>query len=75
MSVLPRRPFAPKSSADLKLGDLVKFSHPGGKISKGTVQYRGPLPGREEVYLGVELEGGDLGKHDGVFQGTRYFLW
>lgn len=73
-SVLPRRPFAPKSAADLKLGDLVKFSHPGGKISKGTVQYKGPLPGREEVYLGVELEGGDLGKHDGVFQGTRYFL-
>ncbi|XP_077338695.1 uncharacterized protein LOC143983179 [Lithobates pipiens] len=74
LSVLPRRPFAPKSAADLKLGDLVKFSHPGGKISKGTVQYKGPLPGREEVYLGVELEGGDLGKHDGVFQGTRYFL-
>ncbi|XP_040192430.1 uncharacterized protein LOC120926512 isoform X2 [Rana temporaria] len=74
VSVLPRRPFAPKSAADLKLGDLVKFSHQGGKISKGTVQYRGPLPGREEVYLGVELEGGDLGKHDGVFQGTRYFL-
>ncbi|KAM5179588.1 uncharacterized protein ACMZJ9_000309 [Mantella aurantiaca] len=73
-SVLPRRPFAPKSAADLKLGDLVKFSRPGGKISKGTVQYKGLLPGREEMYLGVELEGGDLGKNDGVFQGTRYFL-
>ncbi|XP_072270291.1 CAP-Gly domain-containing linker protein 1-like [Pyxicephalus adspersus] len=73
LSVLPRRPFAPKSAADLKIGDLVKFSRPGGKISKGTVLYKGPLPGREEVYLGVELEG-DLGKHDGVFQGTRYFL-
>ncbi|XP_077155786.1 uncharacterized protein LOC143818325 [Ranitomeya variabilis] len=72
--VLPRRPFAPKSMADLNLGDLVKFSRPGGKISKGTINYKGHLPGREEIYLGVELEGDELGKHDGKFQGTRYFL-
>ncbi|XP_063813211.1 uncharacterized protein LOC135050849 isoform X2 [Pseudophryne corroboree] len=74
LDVLPRRPFAPKSVADLKLGNFVKFSRPGGKISKGTVQYKGHLPGREELYLGVELEGGELGKHDGIFQGVRYFL-
>ncbi|XP_068121380.1 uncharacterized protein [Hyperolius riggenbachi] len=74
VSVLPRRPFAPKSIADLKHGDLVKFIRPGGKISKGTIQYKGHLPGREEAYLGIELEGGEFGKHDGVFQGTRYFL-
>ncbi|XP_040277893.1 uncharacterized protein LOC120993456 [Bufo bufo] len=74
LPVLPRRPFAPKSVADLNLGDLVKFSRPGGKISKGTIQYKGHLPGREEVYLGVELEGDELAKHDGIFQGTRYFL-
>ncbi|XP_075056388.1 uncharacterized protein LOC142141621 [Mixophyes fleayi] len=74
LSMLPRRPFAPKNVGDLKLGDLVKFSRPGGKISKGTIQYKGHLPGRMEVYLGVELEGGELGKHDGIFQGVRYFL-
>ncbi|KAM4045192.1 uncharacterized protein ACNLHF_008992 isoform 2-T2 [Anomaloglossus baeobatrachus] len=73
LHVLPRRPFAPKSLADLNHGDLVKFSRPGGKISKGTIKYKGCLPGREETYLGVELEGDELGKHDGMFQGTQYF--
>ncbi|KAG8587098.1 hypothetical protein GDO81_005569 [Engystomops pustulosus] len=72
--VLPRRPFAPRSVEDLKIGDLVKFSRPGGKISKGSVEYKGQLPGREEIYLGVELEGNEFGKHDGTFQGRRYFL-
>ncbi|KAM7181461.1 uncharacterized protein RBU57_000272 [Macrochelys suwanniensis] len=72
--VLPRRPFAPRSVIDLKVGNLVKFSRPAGKISKGTIKYLGYLLGREEVYLGVELEGRDEGKHDGTFQGTRYYL-
>ncbi|RXM31941.1 Glycerol kinase [Acipenser ruthenus] len=73
--VLPRRPFAPHSIADLKVGSLVKFSWPGGKISKGTVKYLGSLPGRQEIYLGVELEGNEVGKHDGTFEGIRCFLW
>ncbi|KAK1169741.1 hypothetical protein AOXY_G8608 [Acipenser oxyrinchus oxyrinchus] len=72
--VLPRRPFAPHSIADLKVGSLVKFSRPGGKISKGTVKYLGSLPGRQEIYLGVELEGNEVGKHDGTFEGIRCFL-
>ncbi|XP_034778285.1 uncharacterized protein LOC117406803 isoform X1 [Acipenser ruthenus] len=72
--VLPRRPFAPHSIADLKVGSLVKFSWPGGKISKGTVKYLGSLPGRQEIYLGVELEGNEVGKHDGTFEGIRCFL-
>ncbi|XP_042313179.1 uncharacterized protein LOC121925282 isoform X3 [Sceloporus undulatus] len=73
-STLSRRPFAPRSIADLKVGNLVKFSQPAGKISKGTVKYLGPLFGREEDYLGIELEGDQVGRHDGVFRGTRYFL-
>ncbi|KAK1167751.1 hypothetical protein AOXY_G10509 [Acipenser oxyrinchus oxyrinchus] len=72
--VLPRRPFAPRSIADLKVGSLVKFSRPGGKISKGTVKYQGNLPGRQEIYLGVELEGNEVGKHNGTFEGIRCFL-
>ncbi|XP_058886137.1 uncharacterized protein LOC117405584 isoform X1 [Acipenser ruthenus] len=72
--VLPRRPFAPRSIADLKVGSLVKFSRPGGKISKGTVKYQGNLPGRQEMYLGVELEGNEVGKHNGTFEGIRCFL-
>ncbi|XP_028583264.2 uncharacterized protein LOC114596189 isoform X3 [Podarcis muralis] len=73
-AVLSRRPFAPRSVTDLKVGNLVKFSCPAGKISKGTVKYLGPLLGREEDYLGIELEGDQIGRHDGTFQGTRYFL-
>ncbi|KAG2457157.1 GLPK kinase, partial [Polypterus senegalus] len=73
--VLPRRPFAPRSTADLKVGNLVKFSRPGGKISKGTIKYLGNLPGRQEIYLGVELEGSEIGKHNGTFEGSRYFIW
>lgn len=74
-TALSRRPFAPRSVSDLKIGNLVKFSRPKGKISKGTVKYVGPLFGREEDYLGIELEDNQEGKHDGIFQGTRYFLW
>ncbi|MEE6470227.1 hypothetical protein FKM82_008895 [Ascaphus truei] len=74
-TVVPRRPFAPKNVSDLKVGNLVKFSRPpAGKISKGSIQYMGRLQGRDDVYLGVELEGSEFGKHDGTFQGTRYFL-
>ncbi|XP_061483356.1 uncharacterized protein LOC133385083 isoform X2 [Rhineura floridana] len=73
-AALSRWPFAPKSVADLKVGNLVKFSCPTGKISKGTVKYLGPLFGREEDYLGIELEDNQVGRHDGTFQGTRYFL-
>ncbi|XP_030055567.1 centrosome-associated protein 350 [Microcaecilia unicolor] len=72
--VLPKRPFAPRSVADLKVGNLVKFSRPAGKISKGRVKYLGRLFGREDVYLGVELEGSEMGKHDGTFEGIRHFV-
>ncbi|XP_048396366.1 centrosome-associated protein 350-like isoform X2 [Stegostoma tigrinum] len=72
--VLPRRPFAPRSIADLKIGHLVKFSRPAGKISKGLVKYLGHLPGRQEAYLGVELEGDEVGRHNGTFEGVCYFV-
>ncbi|XP_073184118.1 uncharacterized protein [Lepidochelys kempii] len=72
--LLPRRPFAPRSVTDLTVGNVVKFSRPAGKISKGTIKYLGHLLGREDVYLGVELEGSEEGKHDGTFQGTRYYF-
>nr|XP_033806434.1 uncharacterized protein LOC117363173 isoform X2 [Geotrypetes seraphini] len=72
--VLPKRPFAPRSVADLKLGNVVKFSRPAGKISKGRVKYVGHLFGREDVYVGVELEGSEMGKHDGTFEGIRHFV-
>ncbi|XP_059824150.1 uncharacterized protein LOC132393204 isoform X3 [Hypanus sabinus] len=73
-AALPRRPFAPRSIADLKIGHLVKFSRPAGKIGKGVIKYLGHLPGRQEAYMGVELEGTEVGQHNGTFEGVRYFM-
>lgn len=50
------RPFAPRSPGDMKLDDVVKFSRQGGKLSQGMVKFIGHLPGRSDVYLGVELD-------------------
>ncbi|KAK3776375.1 hypothetical protein RRG08_023730 [Elysia crispata] len=66
------RPFAPRSPADIRVEDVVKFSRLGGKLTQGCVKYVGHLPGRSEVYLGVELDK-DEGKHDGTFEEVRYF--
>ena len=49
------RPFAPRSPGDVRIDDVVKFSRQGGKLSQGTVKFVGHLPGRSDVYLGVEL--------------------
>ncbi len=51
-----KRPFVPRSCADIQLGDVIKFSRQGGKISKGEVKYTGRLPGKTDMYLGLELE-------------------
>lgn len=67
-----RRPFAPRSPGDVNIGDVVKFSRQGGKISKGLVKYLGHLPGKNDTYVGVELEQ-EMGKHDGVYEEQRYF--
>ena len=46
----------PQCVDDIRIGDLVKFSRPGGKISKGVVKYIGPLSERNETYFGLELD-------------------
>ncbi|CAF1217632.1 unnamed protein product [Adineta steineri] len=68
----PKRPYAPSSITDIHVSDVVKFSRPGGKISKGTVKYIGPIPDKSDHYLGLELED-EESKHDGVYQGQRLF--
>lgn len=67
-----KKPFAPRNPNEVSVGDLVKFSRNGGHISKGQVKFIGHLPGKSDTYLGVELEN-EMGKHDGVFERTRYF--
>ncbi|XP_013404691.1 uncharacterized protein LOC106169666 isoform X2 [Lingula anatina] len=71
-STLGRRPFAPRSPGDISLEDVIKFSRQGGKISRGLVKFIGHLPGRNDTYVGVELEN-EEGKHDGTFEDKRYF--
>jgi hypothetical protein len=38
-----------------------------------TVRYHGSLPGTKGVWLGVEWDDVNRGKHDGTHQGKRYF--
>lgn len=46
----------PIKAEDIRQGDFIKFSRPGGKISKGMVKYIGPLPDRSDIYFGLELD-------------------
>ena len=50
------RPFAPRNPNDIRCEDVVKFSRQGGKLTQGMVKFVGHLPGRNEAYLGVELD-------------------
>ena len=50
------RPFAPRNAGDLQVSDVIKFSRQGGKLSQGTIKFIGHLPGRGDIYLGVELD-------------------
>lgn len=51
-----QKPFAPRTPADVHMGDFIKFCRHGGRVSRGRVMFIGSLPGRHDVYLGVELE-------------------
>ena len=74
-SVAGKRPFVPRQATDVRLGDIIKFTRQGGRVARGHVRYVGHLPGREDSYLGVELESQQEGKHDGIYEGKRYFKW
>lgn len=71
---LSTKPFAPRSSSDIKLGMEVLVTRSRGQIARGKVKYVGPLPGRHETYIGIELGPGQAeGKHDGSCHGKRLF--
>ncbi|CAF0875413.1 unnamed protein product [Adineta steineri] len=72
-TISPRRPYAPLSINDIHVNDIIKFSRPGSKVSKGTVKYIGPLPDKKDQYLGLELDDDEESKHDGIFQDQRIF--
>ncbi|XP_078375566.1 uncharacterized protein LOC144658931 isoform X2 [Oculina patagonica] len=52
------KPFAPTSSSDIQLGMEVLVTRSRGQIGRGIVKYVGPLPGRKEMYIGIELRPG-----------------
>jgi len=62
---------------DLKLDHLVKIISPEGRVLQGRVRYVGPVPGREDTHVGVELgvETYVSGSSDGTFHGRRFFDW
>ncbi|KAH0564413.1 uncharacterized protein LOC123272816 [Cotesia glomerata] len=66
------RPYLPKVPRDLKLDHLVKVISPEGRVLQGKVRYVGPVPGREEIHVGVELPT-ESGSSDGTFHGRRFF--
>ncbi|KYM75634.1 hypothetical protein ALC53_13697 [Atta colombica] len=59
---------------DLKLDHLVKIISPEGRVLQGRVRYVGPVPGREDTHVGVELPYVN-GSSDGTFHGRRFFDW
>ena len=56
------KPFAPKSSSDIQVGMEVLVTRSRGEIGRGVVKYIGPIPGRKDTYIGVELGPGH-GEH------------
>ncbi|KAE9556513.1 hypothetical protein FO519_000207 [Halicephalobus sp. NKZ332] len=40
---------------------------------KGRVMYYGPIEGKPDLYLGIDWEDPERGKHDGTVNGIRYF--
>lgn len=66
------RPYLPKIPRDLKLDHLVKVISPEGRVLQGRVRYVGPVPGREDTHVGVELPYVN-GSSDGTFHGRRFF--
>ena len=56
LSTAGRRPFAPRSPADLAIGDIAKFTKPDGRICRGTVKFIGHLHDKNDTYIGLELE-------------------
>ena len=65
-------PFAPTSSHDIQLGMGVLVTRSQGQIGRGEVKYVGPLPGRRDTYIGIELGPGQ-GKKTKFTTGKKLF--
>lgn len=39
----------------------------------GIARYVGPIPGTDSLWVGIQWEDSSRGKHDGIYNGIRYF--
>lgn len=67
-----RQPFCPTYLNQINIGMKVSITRANGRLSRGTVRWLGLLPRHTGDYIGVELES-ESGKHDGKYDGVRYF--
>jgi tubulin-specific chaperone E len=58
----------PEGDPSFHVGQRLSYD---GALS--TVRYHGALPGTKGVWLGVEWDEAGRGKHDGTYQGRKYF--
>ncbi|XP_044270967.1 tubulin-specific chaperone E [Tribolium madens] len=56
------------SQSPYQIGDRVES---GGFI--GTVKYVGPIEGKSSIWLGIDWDNPERGKHDGSVNGVQYF--
>ncbi|XP_062594873.1 uncharacterized protein LOC134256228 [Saccostrea cucullata] len=63
----------PRSPSMLCIDDVIEFTRYNGLRSSGIVKYVGNLKDRAGIFVGVELDDEEDGKHDGVYNGVRYF--
>lgn len=56
LSTAGKRPFSPRTPADLSIGDIAKFTKPDGRICRGVVKFVGHIHDKNETFIGLELE-------------------
>ena len=70
--VAPTAPTVPSSSSPSHgVGNRVETKDDAR--SRGTVRWVGQVAGRSGTWIGVEWDDASRGKHDGTFEGQRYF--
>ncbi|KAM3933439.1 uncharacterized protein RB166_001239 [Leptodactylus fuscus] len=62
------RVFVPRSPLDLNIGSRVKILLPSGKVGTGVVYKVGHLPGKEQLYVGVDLVSEECWQHLSKFK-------
>ncbi|BES91985.1 Hypothetical protein NTJ_04793 [Nesidiocoris tenuis] len=67
------QPFIARVPSDLKADTWVKVIANDGRLVVGRVRYVGPLPGVNDIQVGVVLAPGEGGNSSGTFAGVKYF--